>query len=144
MRSRRIFLESMRILIAMQQDYRVALAANVRMLMEDKGVTQSDIGRSTSVDQKTVGNVLRAKELDVHPGSETIAELAAYFGVPTWALYHENMTIDLLKNHRLPNLIDNFKACNEDGRKEILRVSENEVRYMSVAAGGAENNSPQA
>jgi transcriptional regulator with XRE-family HTH domain len=115
----------------------VVLAQNIRRLMEHNGISQAEVRRKAGVGQATMSELLKERGEDdpsaPNVESRTVSRLAAFFGVPVWQLYIEDLPIDLFGSNRLTTLVTNYSEAPDNGRRQIERVAESEVKYVLVA-----------
>ena len=102
-----------------------ALAHNLERLMTHFEKNQRDIERMTGkvVSQKTVSNILNCRGAD-GPSLNNIAALAECFKIQTWHLLMPNCPDELLFNHSIEKLVENYMNNDEKGRNATLSVSE--------------------
>lgn len=110
-----------------------ALADNLRRLMEDGELTQQQLAARTGVSQKAISDLLNyGGTSSKEPRLGTIEKLADGLGIPAWQLQIPNLPIELLRNHTLSKVVENFRDAGAVGRENICRVAESEVRYTAV------------
>lgn len=110
----------------------LAVAKNLRALMDDRGLSQAELARKTSIGQSTLSNLLdQSKPLEINPRLSTLSTLADYFGVPVWMLAMDGMTLDLLKDSRLVELIQAFRDSSPEGQSNLTRIALAEARLSS-------------
>lgn len=89
---------------------------------------QRDVEKISGVAQKTVSNIL-------NPGDEKstrldiIEAIAKGYGMKTWHLLIDDLPEELLINHSIEKVIDNFRHSSPKGRDAILKVSEATADY---------------
>lgn len=109
-----------------------ALADNVRRLMADKNPAWKiiDLARHSGVSKSAVSYLLNYRDSsDRHPTTETIAGIAAAFGLPVWQLMIPDMPIELLTSNRMTRLIENYRDAPPAGQAQVERIAESEVKY---------------
>jgi transcriptional regulator with XRE-family HTH domain len=108
------------------------LSNNVQRLMEYHGnMPQTELAARTGISQRTISNVL-------NPGSvgsittKTIELLADFFNLEPYHLLIPNLPIEELLNKRIEKVIECYTQSSSDGRENIKRIAENEVRYSAI------------
>lgn len=114
----------------MQREIALALASNLQQLMDHHGLSQAELGRKSGIAQRTISTLLdRANPTAINPRTKTLEQLASYFDVPGWQLLVPDMPLELLVSKRLTKLIENYRDAPEDGRVQVERIAESEVKY---------------
>lgn len=109
------------------------LADNVRRLMEAAGDTQAKVAKRAGLAQRSVGNVVTyGTTHDTSPTVRTVDGLAAAFGVPAWMLFIQDVPLEVLTGQRLNQVIQDYISVPEQGRTNIERVADAEVRYADL------------
>jgi transcriptional regulator with XRE-family HTH domain len=117
------------------------IADNVNRLMKHysktNGVklTQRTLAIKSGLSQRTVSNALRPGSVDSIT-SDTIEKLAKFFKIEPFHLIIPGLTTDELLSDRIEKVIDCYAKASSDGRENIRRIAENEVRYSSVSNMG--------
>jgi transcriptional regulator with XRE-family HTH domain len=113
----------------MTQNIHEIIAGNVKRLMQHAdNMTQVELANKTKISQRTISNV-------INPGSvgsvttTTIEKLAKFFGLEPYHLMIPNLPIEELLNKRIEKVIECYSQSTPDGRENIKRIAENEVRY---------------
>jgi hypothetical protein len=112
---------------ALLADFKGTLAARQKWLREINDTTQSSMGREMKaglgedgVGQKTVSNV---ENLSGDHLISTYAAVAAYWGLPLWAMTlpgtTRDMFEDITKMHRLVQLMTDYLDCSDERRLGI-------------------------
>lgn len=116
------------------------IADNVKRLMEYNGnMSQVLLANKAKISQRTVSNVL-------NPGSvgsittETIERLAEFFKLEPYHLVMPNLPLEELLDKRIEKVIACYTKSSPDGRENIKRVAENEVRYSYPTLGNDQHN----
>lgn len=124
----------------MNSSLKKALANNVERLMiyhgmkigKEKLATEdvADLCQKNGekIDQKTVWNVVNPDKSGA-VSSKTIESIAKVFGLEPYHLLIPDLPIDELTNQRIEKIIQNYIQSPLDGRENIARIAENEVRY---------------
>lgn len=113
------------------------IARNIRLLMNEHGMSQAALGRKAGVAQ-TLLSALLSREDGIgikNPQSSTVDKIADAFGVQPWKLLVPGADLSFLQDGSVETLIDHFTSCGAEGRRSILRTAENEVRYQARQAG---------
>jgi transcriptional regulator with XRE-family HTH domain len=106
------------------------VADNVHKLMKYYGMKQTALAKRAGISQRTVSNVL-------NPGSvesittDTIEKLAKCFKLPPYRLVMPGYSAEELLDKRIEKVIECYTKVSTDGRENIKRIAENEVRYMN-------------
>jgi DNA-binding Xre family transcriptional regulator len=107
------------------------VADNVHKLMKyHNNMKQTVLAKRAGISQRTVSNVL-------NPGSvesittDTIEKLAKCFKLEPYHLVIPNLPIEELLDKRIEKVIEYYTKASTDGRENIKRIAENEVRYMT-------------
>jgi len=105
------------------------IADNVeRLIQYPKIESQTELSKKTKIPQRTLSNVLT-------PGSvgslttKTIEKWASYFDLEPYHLIIPNLPIEELLNKRIEKVIECYSQSTSEGRENIKRIAENEVRY---------------
>jgi hypothetical protein len=124
----------------MNSSLKKALACNVDRLMIYHGMkigkerlTTEEVAElckknGDDINQKTVWNVINPEKSGA-VNSKTIESIAKVFGLEPYHLLIPNLPIDELTSHRIEKMIANYAQSPKDGRENIARIAENEVRY---------------
>jgi transcriptional regulator with XRE-family HTH domain len=105
------------------------VADNVHKLMKYYGMKQTALAKRAGISQRTVSNVL-------NPGSvesittDTIEKLAKCFKLPPYRIVMPGYSAEELLDKRIETVIECYTKVSTDGRENIKRIAENEVRYM--------------
>ena len=70
---------------------------------------------------------------DRHPTTKTIEGIAAAVGIPLWQLMVPGLPMELLGSARLTKLIENYRDAPAEGRAQVERIAESEVKYAVAA-----------
>lgn len=105
------------------------IADNVKRLMEyHNEMTQTLLAKKAGISQRTISNV-------TNPGSvgsittETIEKLANFFDLEPYHLMIKDLPVEELLSKRLEKLIECYSQSTLEGRENIKRIAENEMRY---------------
>ncbi|WP_449425982.1 helix-turn-helix domain-containing protein [Rhodanobacter lindaniclasticus] len=116
--------------MAMQRDIALAFARNLQRLMDHHGLSQAELARKTGVGQSTLSKLLNTEDPSaMNPRSSTVQELADFFDVPGWQMLIPDMPLELLLSKRVTKLIENYRDAPDQGRAQVERVAESEVKY---------------
>lgn len=102
--------------------------------MGDRGDSQKSLASRAGLSQRAVGDLLTyGKTHYKSPTLRTADAIADAFNLPLWVLLVPELDLDLMKSPALANLITNFRDAHWDGRLNITRIAESEVRYAVLA-----------
>lgn len=107
------------------------LANNIKRLIEYHDLAQDDIAKKTKIGQTTLSNVLRPGSL-ASITTKTLEELARFFDLEVYHLLIPNLPIEELLNKRIEKIVECYSQSTSDGRENIKRIAENEVRYSQI------------
>jgi transcriptional regulator with XRE-family HTH domain len=97
---------------------------NLIKLRTARGMSQSDIGRTSPVSQKTVSNIEKMGAAG-SANLETIEALAGVFKTPVWLILLENMPVDPSARNRLDATVKAMLSLSDKGLGKILdRIEE--------------------
>lgn len=114
----------------MQNEATLALADNVRRIMVHKEWTLVDLARLTGVSKSALGYLVTYRDgNDRHPTTKTIEGIAAAVGIPLWQLMMPGLPVELLGSNRLTKLVENYRDAPAEGRAQVERIAESEVKY---------------
>lgn len=91
----------------------MSLQNNLRMLMREKKVNQSDISVGCNIPQPSISRILNEKTKE--PRREFVVRIANFFGVPPESLYVEEVHIDI------NDMVDQIEALNNEDRLRLIR-----------------------
>lgn len=127
----------------MKKTIHEAVAGNLSRLISHFEMTQDNIAEKTGLGQRTISNVL-------NPGSvgsittKTIEALAELFRLEPYHLVIPDLPIEELLNRRIEKVISCYSQTSLEGRQNITRIAENEMRYIVMAKIDlSEDKSPQ-
>lgn len=113
-----------------------AIAGNLTRLMEyHDNMSQATLAIKAGVSQKTVSNLL-------NPGSvasirtDSIEKVATYFRIQPYHLMIPDLPIEELISKRIEKVVECYAQSLPDGRENIKRIAENEVRYCVTEKTG--------
>lgn len=113
----------------MTQSIHEIIANNVERLMDyHKIATQTELSRKTKIPQRTISNVLTPGSVGSLT-SKTIEKLAKYFNLEPYHLLIPDLPIEELLNKRIEKIIECYSQSSPEGRENIKRIAENEMRY---------------
>lgn len=130
----------------MENEATLALADNVRRVMDHKGWTLLDLAKRTGVSKSALGYLVNYRDSsDRHPTTKTIEGIARAMGLPVWQLMMPNMPLELLESQRLTKLIENYRDAPAEGRAQVERIAESEVKYAvaETALAGTQKTGTQ-
>lgn len=112
------------------------LARNVKALRLHRGWNQTSLAQKAGVSQRTVSNIENpAKNPGYSPTVDAIDGIAKAFGL---SLYHLSMPVDLdvLLDLSIEKTIQYYAKSTKEGRENITRIAECEMRYSSISGAG--------
>ena len=127
----------------MSQRLKITIADNVKRLMSHHGgmvgkecMTTDDLAqlckkKGGKADQKTIWNVINP-ERSGSITTATIEAIAAVFNLEPYHLMIPNLPINELASKRIEKVIECYAQSPDDGRENIARIAENEMRYNSI------------
>ena len=126
---------------AMNEDA-INLAANLARLMKYHGDDQVSLEKKSGVAQKTISNILnmRAKK---GTNLGIVADIAKTYKIKTWHLLLAECPDEILFNHRIEKLVENFLNSDEIGRNATMAVSETRAHYHSEKQTELKNAVPK-
>ena len=123
----------------MTSDAIKALADNVRRLMDAHKLTQSQLASRAGVSQKSISDLLNyGGNVSKEPRLGTIERIAKGFGIPVWQLQIPDLPVELLRNHSVGKVLENYRDAGPSGRENIRRIAESEVRYALLKGASGE------
>jgi transcriptional regulator with XRE-family HTH domain len=108
------------------------LARNLRLLMDHYQLGQKELEKKSKVSQRTISNVLRPGSIDSIT-SETIEKLADYFQLEYYHLLIPDIPLEELLSKRIEKVIECYSQMSSDGRENVERIAENEMRYSAIS-----------
>lgn len=129
----------------MTQKLKKTIADNVKRLIDheykdaEKRPSQTKIGEKIGISQRWVSYLFDENSTVESIRSDTIETIASYYGLEPYHLMIPNLPIEELTNKRIEKVIECYSQSTQDGRENIARIAENEVRYSAIDAT-AENN----
>lgn len=114
------------------------LSRNLRRLMEFFDANQTEVAQKAGVSQKTISNMLNPGE-EKSPQLNKIEVVAKSFGLQTWHLLLPNCPDELLFNHSIEKLVENYMLNDTKGRNATLSVSEVRAQYLEGPKVGNAN-----
>jgi transcriptional regulator with XRE-family HTH domain len=107
------------------------LARNVRLLMDHYNLTQTELHNKTEVSQRSISNLLRPGSIGSIT-SETIEKIADYFQLEYYHLLIPEIPLEELLTKRVEKLVTCYNQSTQDGRENVTRIAENEMRYSAL------------
>lgn len=108
------------------QSQKDILAKNLKIQLQNKGISQTDLAKTLDYPEMTVSNWINAK---FYPRIDKIQEMADYFGINKSDLIEDKpisptvSSTPTLKSDE-EKLLSNYKNSNSQGKKIILDTSE--------------------
>lgn len=119
--------------MAMQREIALALARNLKRLMDHHGLSQAELARKAGVGQSTLSKLLNTEDPSaMNPRSSTVEQLADFFDVPGWQLMVPDMPLELLLSRRFTKLIENYRDAEEIGRATVERIAASEAKSAAA------------
>ena len=115
----------------MDKNTKNILARNVRLLMEHREMRQKQLEIKSGVNQKTISNIINPNATKNGATLENIAAVAKAFNLEAWHLLVPDQPIEVLASKSMEKLVNNYAKVDSGGRKNLDRISENEVRYCT-------------
>lgn len=112
----------------MSNSMHITIADNTSKLKSHLSMSQKDIAKKAGLSQRTVSNALNPGSVDSLT-MESIEKLAECFGIEPYQLLIPNLPIEELLSKRIQKVIECYSQANPDGRENIARIAENEMRY---------------
>lgn len=113
------------------------LAANVRRLMDERGISQNALAGETKLGQSTLSGLLGAAAGTQNPRADTIEKIATYFRVEPWRLFVPSATAEFMADQQVGKLLGMVARMDAKSRNMILSVAEGQVA-LSRADDGQE------
>ena len=112
----------------MPESMHETIAANTAKLKAHFGLSQKDIAKRAGLSQRTISNALNPGSVDSITAG-TIEKLADCFGIEGYQLLIPSLPIEELLGKRIQKVIECYAQADAEGRENIARISENEMRY---------------
>ena len=123
----------------MTSDAIKALADNVRRLMDAHKLTQNQFATRAGVSQKSISDLLNyGGNVSKEPRLGTIEKIAKGFEIPPWQLQIPGLPVELLRDHAVGKVLENYRDAGPIGREHIRRIAESEVRYTLLKGAAGE------
>lgn len=120
-----------------QQDLALAVAGNLRRLMDHHQISQAQLSKRTGVGQSTLSNLLdAANPLEINPRMTTLHQLGLHFQVPAWLFLVPDVPLEMLLDGSLPRMIERFRQLPPSGRANVERIADGEMRYAQLEQAG--------
>jgi transcriptional regulator with XRE-family HTH domain len=105
---------------------RSALARNLKLLLEQTGMSAPDVAKRAGVDRKTINNQLNGR---YDPRPEQVQAVAEVFGYNNWDLLNPSFDPSKKASAQLQQLLKLYGAADEKGQESIMRVAEMAASY---------------
>jgi transcriptional regulator with XRE-family HTH domain len=109
-------------------DSRTHVAKNVRRLRRLRGWSQTDLAKQSGVAQTVISYLERPQ--DKSPTLDTLQAVADALDIPAWTLLIENNGMSPDSLAVLDQVAQAFSAVLMEGRQQIHRTAEAEMRYV--------------
>lgn len=108
-------------------DIRETLAANVRVLMVERGyLSQADLARAAGISFTHMSVILRGMK---YATTDMLERLAAALEVEPWMLILDDVSERLPAAGRLADVVVGYLNSDADGQATILRVAESQASF---------------
>ena len=112
-------------------DSRTHVAKNVRRLRRRRGWSQMDLAQQSGVAQTVISYLERPQ--DKSPTLDTLQAVADALDIPAWTLLIENNGMSPDSLAVLDQVAQAFSAVLMEGRQQIHRTAEAEMRYVGMS-----------
>lgn len=119
----------------MTQKLKDTIVDNVKRLIEyhfaenGKQPSQTTIGKKLGISQRSVSYLFDENSTIESIRTDTIEKISSYFGLEPYHLLIPDLPIEELTSKRIEKMVENYIQSPIDGRENIVRIAENEVRY---------------
>jgi transcriptional regulator with XRE-family HTH domain len=110
---------------------RAAIARNVKALRQRLSLSQAKLSQKCGVAQTAISYLERLGTKS--PTLDVLEALAKAFRVPVWTLLLPIDGLDAEQIREFATLCEQLLRLPPEGRREVLRTAEREVRYSSLA-----------
>jgi len=108
-----------------------AIASNLKRLMAERQLTQTQLADKTGVSQKTISNMINSGSVGSIT-TESIEKVARFFGIEAYHLMIPNLPTEELTNNEIEKIINYYARSTRESRVNIARVAELESRYSVI------------
>ena len=105
-----------------------AIANNLKRLMTEKKLTQTQLSDKTGVSQKTISNMINTGSVGSIT-TESIEKVAKFFKIEPYHLMIPDLPTEDLSNNTIEKIINYYAHATKESRLNIARVAELESRY---------------
>ena len=120
----------------MPESMHETIATNTAKLKVHFGMPQKAIAKKAGLSQRTVSNALNPGSVDSITAG-TIEKLAECFGIEGYQLLIPGLPIEELLSKRIQKVIECYVQADPEGRENIARIAENEMRYRIIQKYGS-------
>lgn len=112
----------------------IIFAANLKHLT-DNYVGKAYLSAKSGVSSRMIDFLIK---LERGASVDTADRIGKAVGVPAWLLLIEHLTIEMVRNKELCEIVENFTLANDEGKLHILEASRKEAfkKPLSTPAGG--------
>lgn len=107
---------------------RVLIARNIRQRRKAAGLTQGGLAEAAGLAQTAVSYIER--EDGKSPTVGSLEAIATALKVPVWALLLDVEALEPAALNALEALVQAFLRLPDEGRSQLTRVADGELRYM--------------
>jgi DNA-binding Xre family transcriptional regulator len=108
-----------------------AIANNVKRLMIERQLTQTQLANKVGVSQKTISNMINSGSVGSIT-TESIEKVARFFRIEPYHLMIPDLPVDELTNTTIEKIITYYAHSTKESRLNIARVAELESRYSVI------------
>lgn len=122
----------------MTESVKKIIANNVKNLIAyqfkdaAKRPTQQYLGKKFGISQRSVSYLLDESSSVENMKTDTIEAIANYFGLEPYQLMIPNLPIEESLNNQIKKVIQCYTSTTPEGRDNIARIAENELRYCAT------------
>lgn len=113
-----------------------SISENLKRLMSyHDNMSQAMLAQKADLSQKTVSNMLKPGSVD-SIRTDSIEKVATVFNIEPYHLMIPDLPIQELISKRIEKIVECYAQSTPDGRENIKRIAENEVRYSVAEKNG--------
>lgn len=107
------------------------IARNLRLLMRHNKIRQSQASREIGVSKQTISNILNPHEHKSIISVLVLLKLSVYFKVPAFYFFFPDMTVELLLDNGINELVNNYIQLDDEGMYKIRTLAKIEVQFKN-------------